>query len=129
MSHLSYQLDRLNKITVPNLSPVINDLQKILLRGKSRDGNSISFVKAHAPSSHRHPIHGWVQIIQPIGRGRSAMKGLPGAQYFFHLLLPKGRYLYSRGLWPMRGNVVMGNHLVRPFGSRQAGPHELRSIF
>ena len=124
MNHLSYHLGRLNKITVLDLYPIINDLQKILIRGRSRDGNSISFVKAHAPSSHRYLIHGRVQIIQPTGRGLSTMKGLPAAQYLFYLLLHRGRYLYSRGLRPTRGNVVMGNHLVRPFGSRQAGPHE-----
>ena len=126
MNNLSYQLGRMNKIAVPDLYPVIDDLQKILLRG--RDGNSISFVKAHASISHRYPINGRVQIIQPIGRGLSTMKGLLAAQYSFHLLLPRSRYLHSRGLRPARRNVVISNYLVRLFRSGQAGPHELRSV-
>ena len=128
MNNLSYQLGRLNKIVISDLYHVIYDLWKILLRGRSRDGNSISFVMAHSPGSHRNPIHGQLQIIQPIGRRLTTMKGLPTTQYLFYLLLPRGRYLYSRGLRSARENVVISYHLVRPFGFRQAEPHELRSV-
>ena len=124
-NHVSYQLGRLNKVAVLDLYPVINDLQQILLRDRSRDGHRIIFMKAHAPRGHRYPIHGRVQTIYPIGCRRSTMKGLLAAQYFFHLFLPKGRYLNSRGLWPSRRKVIIGNHLVWPFGPRQAVPHVL----
>ena len=72
---MSYQLGRLNKIAIPDLYLVINDLLKIFLRSRGREVHRVVFMKAHATSNYKHQVNERIQIIKPISCGCLMMEG------------------------------------------------------
>ena len=73
---LSYQLGRLDEVEVLDLYPVVDNLRKILLRGRGREGHRIILAKTHTPSDYRCGDPGarpdLVGRSEPKPRGRSA---------------------------------------------------------